>query len=807
MSISREALKAEADSWRKRAEPIWEALEGRDRDRDRRAFEASLVHLEQQRLCITVMGEFNAGKSTLLNTFLDERLLAMDQLECTAVPTWVRWADDEEFDESRQAVVVYGNGESDAMPWSEISAHTTLDQEAWKEIERVEVMLPQPVYEPRPTGLVLVDTPGLNGDWELESRSIHQLGMSHVTIVVVPADGIGRNTDIALIERALSIADRVMVVINRCDQQNFGNGFERFREELRRRVPGLRSEQIYTLSAKRQLDGADYRDGEDELHDEFVRFRDSLKSSVLKDPDSALRSRPRKLLREICSAEIAAFDKDEVERDAGAVRELAAAHKRLEETKTDLERSQETVVRLARSTMQEETRYLQEHLPTDQSRVEREMRRFVDGFDDAALLNLDAVRDRISSRLRESMQPLFDRASRLLRAVARRLFFDLEERVRDVDELDLPRVASLRLDTAMWKQEADRANGSLRRRSSAVETCRREVEECEQEVVQLQEDERILGVQCDELRELETRRAAAVAARGKLGPKPTPEVESYIAHETREVKRGGLFGWLVDLFGDPMVERVPVTRQRWDYSRVEQWEAEFNAWQQEISRLDEWMQPMAEEDRTTHESESARKRFADMRNQVVALLEQSVAVAEDVVPLLGEDGATSLPDTFRERARQVREKEFVIVVVGELNRGKSALLNAMMGRDVLTMDALECTATVNFLRQPKPGAPQSSDEVVVHFNDERAPETVSVGELREYTSDLSNLGRGKVADLVNHVDVFVGITLPRRQRRAGRHPGHQHHHPQASADHRGPDRPQPCRAFRCQSADAIDTVG
>ena len=159
------------------------------------------------------------------------------------------------------------------------------------------------------------------------------------------------------------------------------------------------------------------------------------------------------------------------------------------------------------------------------------------------------------------------------------------------------------------------------------------------------------------------------------------------------------------------------------------------------------------QDRITHES--ARKRFADMRDQVVALLEQSVAVAEEVVPLLGEDGTTSLPDTFRERARQVREKEFVIVVVGELNRGKSALLNAMMGRHVLTMDVLECTATVNFLRQPKPGAPQSSDEVVVHFNDGRAPETVSVGELKKYTSKLSDLGRDKVADLVNHVDVFV----------------------------------------------------
>ena len=92
MRISRETLKTEADALRQRAEPIWSALEDiQGRELGQKAFESSLMHLEQQRLCITVMGEFNTGKSTLLNTFIGEELLPTDQLECTAVPTWVRW--------------------------------------------------------------------------------------------------------------------------------------------------------------------------------------------------------------------------------------------------------------------------------------------------------------------------------------------------------------------------------------------------------------------------------------------------------------------------------------------------------------------------------------------------------------------------------------------------------------------------------------------------------------------------------------------------------------------------------------------
>ena len=110
MRISRETLKTEADALRRRAEPIWAALEDVEgRERDQGAFKSSLEHFEQQRLCITVMGEFNSGKSTLLNTFIGEELLPTDQLECTAVPTWVRWADDESLDENRQATVIYAD--------------------------------------------------------------------------------------------------------------------------------------------------------------------------------------------------------------------------------------------------------------------------------------------------------------------------------------------------------------------------------------------------------------------------------------------------------------------------------------------------------------------------------------------------------------------------------------------------------------------------------------------------------------------------------------------------------------------------
>ena len=95
---------------------------------------------------------------------------------------------------------------------------------------------------------------------------------------------------------------------------------------------------------------------------------------------------------------------------------------------------------------------------------------------------------------------------------------------------------------------------------------------------------------------------------------------------------------------------------------------------------------------------------------------------EGVVPRLGDDGRSTLPQSFRDRANKVREEEFVVVVVGEMNRGKSMLLNAIMHRRLLPMDVRECTATVNFLRYPKPEAGQSPERAQVYFADGRPPE-------------------------------------------------------------------------------------
>ena len=473
-------------------------------------------------------------------------------------------ADDESLDENRQATVVYANGSSDAMSLSEVRGHTTLDRDSWGEIERVEITLPIDERERGPTDMVLVDTPGLNGSEELEARSIHQLGMSHVTIVVVPVDGIERKSDVELIKKARSIADRVMVVINKCDQHaKTGDGFEKYRNALRGLVPDLPHEFIYTISAKRAFDGNAYRDGEDELESEFYRFCDDLRQNVLEDPTAALKERPLLLLREICKKEIARIEieKLEAECDTSIVKELEAAEAHLKEAPVNLQRSREKILELSRKTLMGEVDIFRRFLNEERSHIDEEMTKFVDELDDE-LLNRDdlkAARQCVSKWLNESMQSsIFTRVSSLLKAAANRLIYDLESRGQD-SALNLPKVASIKLDMAPLKQQADKASEALSRREDEIDRLKREVARCERAVKRRKKKVETLREQSAHLENLEAQRKKAVRNRKQLGPKPTPKVEHYTDYEEKEVDRGGLLGRFVDIF-HTKTEEVRVTR-------------------------------------------------------------------------------------------------------------------------------------------------------------------------------------------------------------------------------------------------------
>jgi hypothetical protein len=74
-----------------------------------------------------------------------------------------------------------------------------------------------------------------------------------------------------------------------------------------------------------------------------------------------------------------------------------------------------------------------------------------------------------------------------------------------------------------------------------------------------------------------------------------------------------------------------------------------------------------------------------------------------------------LAQRARRRAAELETNKFTVMLVGEFKRGKSTVLNALLGSDALPRSVVPCTAVVTFVRHgPQP-------EVQVAFSDARNP--------------------------------------------------------------------------------------
>lgn len=101
-------------------------------------------------------------------------------------------------------------------------------------------------------------------------------------------------------------------------------------------------------------------------------------------------------------------------------------------------------------------------------------------------------------------------------------------------------------------------------------------------------------------------------------------------------------------------------------------------------------------------------------------------------------------------------KEYRITVVGQFSSGKSTLLNALIGKDVLTHANTETTATVTYIHNV-PESDQRNNRIIVNFNQGDSKELpLSSDVLKNFTSTFSK--ENNVAKEVHSVDIYVHFT-------------------------------------------------
>lgn len=110
-------------------------------------------------------------------------------------------------------------------------------------------------------------------------------------------------------------------------------------------------------------------------------------------------------------------------------------------------------------------------------------------------------------------------------------------------------------------------------------------------------------------------------------------------------------------------------------------------------------------------------------------------------------------EVYDDLVSRIQNNEFRITIVGEFSSGKSTLIDALIGRDILPHSTSETTATLTYIHSVEIGHP-NENKAEIHFSDGTI-EFVDFSKLREYVTAFS-----KTVDVysnIEYVDVFVHL--------------------------------------------------
>lgn len=134
--------------------------------------------------------------------------------------------------------------------------------------------------------------------------------------------------------------------------------------------------------------------------------------------------------------------------------------------------------------------------------------------------------------------------------------------------------------------------------------------------------------------------------------------------------------------------------------------------------------------------------YASFRETVNDLTESLGQLKEYAESLNLNNTAKSVEDVIE----KISNEHFEVAIVGEFKRGKSTLINALLGQEVLPADVLPATATLNRVTYSK------DPYVVVEYKD-GASERVDIDHLADYVTKLSYESEKK-AETVKEATVY-----------------------------------------------------
>lgn len=169
-----------------------------------------LERLRERRFEVAVVGEFNRGKSTLLNLLVDRFVLPAGVLPVTSIVTELTYGEE-------QAKIVFEDGSDEVIDLTEIERYVSEEANPGnaRRVQTARIALPAPMLR---HGAVLVDTPGVGSIFRHNSELARETILhADGAVMVMSADTPITDAERSLIKLLSRRSQRTFFVLNRID--------------------------------------------------------------------------------------------------------------------------------------------------------------------------------------------------------------------------------------------------------------------------------------------------------------------------------------------------------------------------------------------------------------------------------------------------------------------------------------------------------------------------------------------------------------------------------------------------------------
>lgn len=230
---------------------------------------------------IALCGQFSSGKTSMINSFLEEDILPTDIARTTAINTFVIY-DEEEGLYIRNCFGAQSKIEKEFYKeYNDFVTHTftkEYDKDVHNMVEYVSLHTQKLKYE----NIALLDTPGYTGDNEDENIAIKGIAKADNIIWVIDIDnGTIKSNDLNFLEKEELNGKDILIVFNKADTK-IEEDIDRILEESKIQLDsrGIDYKDIVVYSSKYP---EDYKEGESKLFNFFESENKSIERNYLED--------------------------------------------------------------------------------------------------------------------------------------------------------------------------------------------------------------------------------------------------------------------------------------------------------------------------------------------------------------------------------------------------------------------------------------------------------------------------------------------------------------------------------------------